>query len=107
MLRFPNGVPAVADEDMSEWMIYVYKQFERPTNVAGVPVKIEIIDPNGEYAWIGTATTEWMETMDSMIIPEIEGKYMIMATLMVKSILWFHAYNICCSWSSNFTFSVQ
>ena len=23
---FPNGVPAVADEDMSEWMDYLYMQ---------------------------------------------------------------------------------
>jgi hypothetical protein len=28
--RFPNGVPAVSDENMSEWMLYVYKQFEKP-----------------------------------------------------------------------------
>ena len=28
--RFPSGVPAIADEDMSEWMKYVYMQFERP-----------------------------------------------------------------------------
>jgi len=26
-LRFPKGVPAVADENMSYWMSYVYKQF--------------------------------------------------------------------------------
>jgi outer membrane protein assembly factor BamB len=25
--RFPNGVAAVSDESMSEWMLYVYKQF--------------------------------------------------------------------------------
>ena len=27
-LRFPNGVPAVSDESQSQWMLYVYKQFE-------------------------------------------------------------------------------
>jgi hypothetical protein len=31
--RFPNGVPAVSETSMSDWMLYVYKQFERPTNV--------------------------------------------------------------------------
>jgi hypothetical protein len=31
-LRFPNGVPVVSDEIQSQWMLYVYKQFERPTN---------------------------------------------------------------------------
>jgi hypothetical protein len=34
--RFPNGVPAVADETMSDWMLYVYKQFPRPTDATGV-----------------------------------------------------------------------
>ncbi len=31
--RFPNGVAAVSDESMSQWMLYVYKQFECPTTL--------------------------------------------------------------------------
>ena len=46
--RFPSGVPAIADEYMSEWMRYVYKQFERPADAMGVPVRIQIVDPNGQ-----------------------------------------------------------
>ncbi|MDG6223849.1 MAG: PQQ-binding-like beta-propeller repeat protein, partial [Candidatus Bathyarchaeota archaeon] len=49
-LRFPDGVPVVSDESMSDWMLHVYKQFARPTEVTGVPVKIEIVDPNNEYS---------------------------------------------------------
>ncbi|MEM4144036.1 MAG: hypothetical protein QW445_07880, partial [Candidatus Bathyarchaeia archaeon] len=45
--RFPNGVPAVADESMSDWMLYVYKQFSCPADVRGVEVVIEVLDPNG------------------------------------------------------------
>jgi hypothetical protein len=59
-LRFSNGVPVMADEIMSDWMLYVYKQFPMPTNTIVVPVKIEIVDPDYQYAWIGTATTAMM-----------------------------------------------
>ncbi|WGM88554.1 MAG: PQQ-binding-like beta-propeller repeat protein [Candidatus Bathyarchaeum tardum] len=79
-MRFPNGVPAIADEDMSAWMKYVYKQFERPTDINGVPVKIEIVDPNNQYAWIGTATTDVYGNYAYSFRPQIEGQYMIIAT---------------------------
>ena len=46
--RFPNGVPAVADESMSAWMEYVYMQFSCPANVKGVEVIIEVLDPDGQ-----------------------------------------------------------
>ncbi|MBN2257590.1 MAG: PQQ-like beta-propeller repeat protein, partial [Anaerolineaceae bacterium] len=42
--RFPNGVPAIADEDMSAWMLHVYKQFEEPM-VNGVEVILCAVDP--------------------------------------------------------------
>ncbi|MCW4012809.1 MAG: PQQ-binding-like beta-propeller repeat protein, partial [Candidatus Bathyarchaeota archaeon] len=35
-LRFPDGLPAISDGDMSEWMLYVYKQRPRPENAVGV-----------------------------------------------------------------------
>ncbi|WGM88650.1 MAG: PQQ-binding-like beta-propeller repeat protein [Candidatus Bathyarchaeum tardum] len=79
-MRFPKGVPAIADQDMSAWMKYVYKQFERPTDINGVSVKIEIVDPNGEYAWIGTATTDVYGSYGYSFRPQIEGQYMIIAT---------------------------
>ena len=31
--RFPNGVPAISEASMSDWMEYVYMQKPRPTNV--------------------------------------------------------------------------
>jgi len=79
-LRFPNGVPAVADEDMSDWMMYVYKQFPRPGDVNGVSVKLEAIDPNGNYVNIGTVTTDSYGFYSHSFEPEIEGIYTIMAT---------------------------
>jgi len=38
--RFAKGVPAVADECMSDWMLYVYKNFERPMGTTGVEVTV-------------------------------------------------------------------
>ena len=78
--RFPSGVPVVADESMSEWMKYVYLQFAPPTDVEGVQVKIEIIDPDNEYSWIGTATTDPTGKYAYSWIPPKEGQYMVIAT---------------------------
>ena len=55
-LRFPSGVPAVSDESMSNWMLYVHKQFAKPTNVTGVKVKLTAVDSNMNTIDIGTAT---------------------------------------------------
>ena len=57
-LRFPNGVPAVSDASQSQYMLYVYKQFEMPTNATGVPVTISVVDANGNFREIGTTTSD-------------------------------------------------
>jgi hypothetical protein len=78
-LRFPNGVPAISDADMSEWMLYVYK--ERPAPMAnGVTVKIEAIDPNGNYQDLGTTTSDMYGNFGFAFDPEVPGQFMIMAT---------------------------
>jgi outer membrane protein assembly factor BamB len=79
-LRFPAGVPAIADEHMSEWMKYVYMQFERPTTVVGVEVRIQVVDPNGQYAWIGTATSDAWGNYQYSFIPQLKGTYTIFAS---------------------------
>ena len=77
-MRFPNGVPAVSDASMSEWMMYVYKQHPRPMNTAGVPIVLSVVDANGNYRDIGTTTStdgffsfKWQ--------PDIEGQYTVYA----------------------------
>ena len=57
-LRFPNGVAAVSDDSQSQYMLYIYKQFEMPTNTTGVPVTISVIDANGNFREIGTTTSD-------------------------------------------------
>ena len=80
--RFPNGVPAIADESMSEWMLYVYKQFPIPADVTGVEVVIDAVDPNGNYINIGTTTSDMSGLFSYLWTPETEGKYTIYATFL-------------------------
>jgi outer membrane protein assembly factor BamB len=78
--RFPNGVPAVADANMSEWMLYVYKQFPRPTDVTGVDVTLSVLDSNGNYRDIGTTTTDADGFYKLKWTPDIEGEYTVYAS---------------------------
>jgi outer membrane protein assembly factor BamB len=81
-LRFPNGVPAVSDEDMGDWMLYVYKQFSpRPTDVQGVWVKLDAINVyTGEYIDIGGTHTDSTGMFTVMWAPPKEGLWTILAT---------------------------
>jgi hypothetical protein len=87
-LRFPTGVPAVSDESMSDWMLYVYKQFPQPTNAAGVPVKIDVIDANGNYRNIGTVTSDSSGMFTLNWQPDIEGPYKVIATFSGSKAYW-------------------
>lgn len=88
MARFPNGVPAVSDESMSDWMLYVYKQFPRPTNVTGVDVTFSVLDPNGNMFTIGTVTSDSEGEFSYMFTPEISGKHTIMASFTGSGAYW-------------------
>jgi hypothetical protein len=78
--RFPNGVPAVSDGDMSAWMRYVYKQFDMPM-VSGVPVKLEVVvDPNYNWYDIGTAYTDATGFYSIEWEPPVPGHYLILAS---------------------------
>jgi hypothetical protein len=78
--RFPNGVPAVSDDSMSDWMLYVYKQFSRPTNAAGVEVVVEVLDPNNNYYEVGRTTSDSTGFYSLAFAPEVPGKYTIVAS---------------------------
>jgi hypothetical protein len=79
-MRFPNGVPAVSDASQSQYMLYLYKQFEMPTNATGVPVTISVIDANGNFRDIGTTTTDATGSYSLSWMPDISGKYTVIAT---------------------------
>jgi hypothetical protein len=78
--RFPNGVPVVSDDSMSSWMLYVYKQFERPANATGVPISIDVLDSNGNYRNIGTATSDSTGKFTFTWAPDIPGDFTVIAT---------------------------
>ena len=76
-LRFPNGVPAVSDANMSEWMLYVYKQFERPADVVGVEVVVSVLDPNGNCYEVGRTTNDASGGFKLVFEPEVPGEYTV------------------------------
>jgi len=85
--RFPQGVPAVADQSMTGWMEYLYMQQARPTDTVGVPVTLSVVDSNGNFREIGTTTTSdgfysfnWK--------PDIEGSYMVYASFAGSESYW-------------------
>ncbi|MEM3377469.1 MAG: PQQ-binding-like beta-propeller repeat protein [Candidatus Bathyarchaeia archaeon] len=78
-MRFPNGVPAVADESMGDWMLYVYKQFPCPADVKGVEVVVEVFDPNNNYYEVGRTTTDGAGFYKLTFEPPVPGEYTIIA----------------------------
>jgi outer membrane protein assembly factor BamB len=78
--RFPNGVPAVSDESMGEWMKYVYQQFPRPSNATGVSVVLSVIDANGNYRDIGMTTTSTDGVYSFAWTPDISGEFTVYAS---------------------------
>jgi outer membrane protein assembly factor BamB len=79
-MRFPNGVPAVCDANMSEWMLYVYKQYERPADIVGVDVVISVLDPNNNAYEVATTTSDASGYFGCTFEPEVPGFYKIVAT---------------------------
>lgn len=78
--RFPNGVPAVSDASMGDWMAYVYMQKPRPTNTIGVPVSIDVVDANGNFRNIGKTTSDANGVFSFTWKPDIDGSYSVIAT---------------------------
>ncbi len=79
-LRFPEGIPAISDEDMSDWMLYVYKQFEMPEDATGVEVVFNWIDEDGEWHDLDRTTTDMNGQFSYLWTPPTEGTYTIVAT---------------------------
>ncbi|HEX9262044.1 MAG TPA: hypothetical protein VF893_05900, partial [Candidatus Bathyarchaeia archaeon] len=87
-LRFPNGVPAVSDASMSEWMKYVYMQFPQPIDTRGVEVRLSVLDANNNYREIGTATGNSDGFFTFNWTPDIEGQYTVYASFEGSASYW-------------------
>jgi hypothetical protein len=85
---FPNGVPVASDASMKDWMGYVYQQKPCPTNFTGVPVTIDVLDSNGNYRNIGTATTDATGMFSLTWTPDIPGNFTVVATFAGTNGYW-------------------
>jgi len=84
--------PAVSDEDMDEWMDYLYGQnatlLNDPPTPTGVPVRLSIADPNGNCYEIGTVTSDSNGLYKTLWTPDVEGEYTIYATFDGSNSYW-------------------
>jgi hypothetical protein len=96
--NFPNGVPVSSDASMKDWMGNVYQQKPLPGNFTGVDVTVDVLDSNGNYRNIGTATTDETGMYSLTWTPDISGNFTVVAT--------FHGTNGYWSSYSETTFAV-
>lgn len=78
--NYPNGLPAVSDDSMSQFMEAVYMQQAYPEDVEGVEVVITTLDPNGNTYEIGRTTSDMSGTFGIAVDPPVPGLYKIIAT---------------------------
>jgi len=78
--NYPNGLPCVSDDSMTPFMESVYMQQQMPANITGVPITLNVIDANGNYRTIGTATSTAYGTFSYNWTPDIPGAYTIIAS---------------------------
>ncbi len=88
MARFPQGVPAVSDESMTDWMQYVYMEMPKPTNATGVTVNLDVVDANGNTRPIGTTTADADGFYSFNWKPDISGGYKVIATFPGTESYW-------------------
>ncbi|XES78441.1 MAG: PQQ-binding-like beta-propeller repeat protein [Candidatus Bathyarchaeia archaeon] len=75
-----KDTPAISDESMAAWMEYMFMQQPMPANAMGVEVKLETLDPNGNFYEIGTTTSDASGYYSYAFTPEVPGTYTIIAT---------------------------
>jgi len=87
-MRFPDGVPVSSDKSMKDWMGYVYQQQPIPSNFTGVDITLSVMDANGNYRTIGTATTDETGYYSYVWTPDISGKYQLYASFAGTNGYW-------------------
>ena len=86
--RFPNGVPAVSDANMADWMAYIYMQKPKPTHTEGVLVTLSVIDSNHNYRDIGTTTSDSDGSFYYTWVPDIPGDFTVYASFAGSESYW-------------------
>jgi hypothetical protein len=83
-----QGTGCVSDASMTQWMEYIHMQKSFPTDVTGVPVTIDVLDSNGNYRNIGTATSDSSGAYGFAWQPDIPGTYQVIATFEGSASYW-------------------
>ena len=78
----------MADDNQSDWMLYVYKQFPRPADAIGVDVTLAVVDPNGNCYDVATTTSNADGFYSAMFTPIVPGKYTVYATFAGSKAYW-------------------
>ena len=90
--KFPDGLPTVSDESQTAWMEYVYLQQAFPSTATGVPVSINVVDPNGNYVNLGTAITDLNGFYAFQVNPDMlsagPGTYKVITTFAGSNSYW-------------------
>ncbi|MEJ5326975.1 MAG: PQQ-binding-like beta-propeller repeat protein [Candidatus Bathyarchaeia archaeon] len=86
--RFPNGLPCVSDESMSDWMEYVYMQQPKPADVKGVEVVVEVLDPNGNCYEVSRTTSDASGFFKATFEPPVPGEYTVIARFAGSGSYW-------------------
>ncbi len=73
---------------MKEWMGYVYQQEPQPSNYTGVTVALSVVDSNGNYRQIGTATTDATGIYSYTWTPDISGDFTVYANFVGTNGYW-------------------
>ena len=75
----PNTA-CVSKESMTQWMEYLHMQAQIPMDVIGVPVSIDVTDPNGNAFHIADIMSDMSGTFGYTWTPDIQGQYKVTAT---------------------------
>jgi hypothetical protein len=79
-LRFPNGVSAVSEESMSDWMLHVYSQFERPADAVGVNVTLTVFDSDNQVYDTALVTSDASGCFSYAFDTDVAGVYSVKAS---------------------------
>jgi hypothetical protein len=61
-------------------MEYLFMDQGMPKNATGVPVKLEVLDSNGNFYEVGSTTSDASGNYACVFTPEVPGLYTIIAT---------------------------
>ena len=76
-----KGTPAISDADQGTWMEWmIQKSIAQPTNVTGVPVSIDAVDPNGNAVHIADVVSDQNGVFSYLYTTNIAGAYKLTLT---------------------------